>query len=122
MSSGILSHNIRKDLYIFFINFRRYDFIHNLSKFNIIKWSSDASKQKSFREQLMQIFWKNKVPESSIKMIYLNMINHKTRHTTNKQEYREYLKEIVKQPFIVGYLIRTYYLDFVNFGFDLPKI
>ncbi|CAD5207180.1 unnamed protein product [Bursaphelenchus okinawaensis] len=63
----------------------------------------------------------NNIPERSLQFLK-NELTLPTVHTTKDSEAREYLeKRLLTSPYLMEYVVRMFYYDFVNLGYRVPE-
>lgn len=103
--------------------FRRCGFDHLKNNYTIIRYDdNDYSDGILLRKQIGSFLTRNHVKQSSIQLI-LDKLNEKTDHRTKNTVTRNFIEDrLYKSPFLIEFLVRMFYWDFVLFGYPLPNI
>lgn len=103
--------------------FRRCSFNTEFHRYHIIKYTNTYETHPTYLDDLFKIFRQQNVPESSLDFIKKQMSEARTIHTTITTEARRFLEDrLTKSPFLMEFIIRMFYYDYVMFGFDMPEI
>ncbi|CAI5455561.1 unnamed protein product [Caenorhabditis angaria] len=89
-------------------------------QYEFIRYSSDPTKE--LMTDLFKIAQRQGVPKSELEYIEQELTrNRKTSHTTAYSPAREfYEKRLRENPFLMEYVVRMFYHDFVILGYSFP--
>lgn len=94
-----------------------------MSAFSLIRYSSDPSKSDDFMPQFREIVKDQGIPQSSLDFIAAQLKSGRVVHSTVQSETRKYIEErLLSSPFLLEFVVRMYYWDFVLFGYDIPRL
>lgn len=123
LKTVIFSRNHGKCLYTDSTRFRRCSFNTEFDRYKIIKYMGPFDSKRTYFNELFEMFRQLNVSESSIEYIKSQISQPKTIHTTFATEARKFLEDrLTKSPFLMEFVIRMFYYDYITFGFDLPEI
>lgn len=96
-------------------DFNRYP----IESFHLIKYTSNSS---LLLQQLEPLLNSKNVPFPSFEFLKKEL-NIRTVHSTFSSKARRFIEKIVgDSPFLMEYLVRMFYYDYVLFNFELPNI
>ncbi|KAI1715126.1 sulfotransferase family domain-containing protein [Ditylenchus destructor] len=114
------------DLHFFPQNWR-CEFNRFLANISIVKYSNPETGKYDadfFIDGLMKVLeQKNNVNPESLKVIRKYLKESKTIHVTRDTVARQFLQELLfSSPFLMEFVVRMYYWDFVMFDYPIPEI
>jgi hypothetical protein len=76
-----------------------------------------------FFVQLFDYIRSRNASEEDVRFVENQIYNGRTRHTTSSSEERKGFEEFVRNStYVMNYLVRMYYYDFLIFGYQLPNL
>uniref|UniRef100_A0A0N5B348 Sulfotransfer_1 domain-containing protein n=1 Tax=Strongyloides papillosus TaxID=174720 RepID=A0A0N5B348_STREA len=93
----------------------------NKRKFVVLKF--DPKKLDPFYKSLEEILIQQNVPREKVEYIDKEIRTYKIKHsTTGKAKTIEFTKKFYKEKGVIKKLIKIYYSDFKEFGFQIPDV
>lgn len=103
------------------MSFRRCHFYRDLPAYKLIRYSSDPASKDDFMQQFAAIAISHGVDELSLGFIAEQLKSGRVVHSTVQTAARKFFEERLRSsPFLVEFVVRMYYWDFVLFGYDAP--
>ncbi|KAH7708456.1 Protein SEB-3 [Aphelenchoides avenae] len=97
-------------------------FSSHLSKYTLIRYTSDPEDQERIRDQLADVLRKQNVSDSSIAFIRGQLGGGKTHHASKHAPARAFYDNLLRtNNHLMEYMVRIFYWDFVLFGYELPR-
>ncbi|KAH7720553.1 Protein SEB-3 [Aphelenchoides avenae] len=97
-------------------------FSSSLSKYTLIRYSSDTEYQEGIRDRLAEVLRGQNVSETSIAFIREQLGGGKTHHASKHAPARAFYENLLRtNQHLMEYIVRIFYWDFVLFGYELPR-
>ncbi|CEF66643.1 Sulfotransferase family-containing protein [Strongyloides ratti] len=122
-SNSVMMRKDFEDMHFFPQNWR-CNFRKILSNYTVIKYQNKNIRDiEEVVSSLNNIFYEQKVPNSTLTFIRNQLLSSKTMHTTIDTKAREFFENrLTRSPFLMEYIIRMYYYDFKLFNYTIPEI
>ena len=102
--------------------FRRCN-LREFGSFEIIHYYNKDEYQKTLLENISRFLQKIGVEEKHTKYIRESLVNSKTNHVTHNTKEKAYLeKRLRSSPFLMEFIIRMFYYDYLYFNFSFPSL
>jgi hypothetical protein len=102
--------------------FRRCDFKNHLKEYQILRQFDVNTTDHSVWNGFFDLFQQRNVSLKDLNFlrsqVYSSLIEPEKRLETKM----EYIQKVKESPFLLKMLYRTYYYDFLIFGYELPNI
>ncbi|CAJ0933803.1 unnamed protein product, partial [Mesorhabditis belari] len=104
----------------FFPQTWRCDLDKERHRYNVLRYSSDASG--SFLNELLAQLKAQKIPDETLKFIRDQLSEGRTIHSTVDSDARKFLEKRLRgSPFLMEHIVRMFYTDFQYFNYSLPS-
>ncbi|KAI6203839.1 hypothetical protein M3Y94_00603100 [Aphelenchoides besseyi] len=95
----------------------------NEHRYHFIRASTSPNSTDSFLTQLSEILRNQQVPQTSLDFIQKEIRNGRTIQSTVSSEARRFYEQRLRSsPFLMEYVVRLFWHDFLLFDFKVPEI